>query len=158
MKNVNTSIDTTALCSRILMGFESLEEFASMTKVNKDKLNGKEEFVLDDISSIRKFLNLTDDEVREYFFPDMEPEGKKYVMVNMLAVENVIGRIEQIEDGLIALNMMTSGKIKDVGDTVTNEDFESGFNFIMSQVLDKVTDLRADLTSKYLIEKTRLMQ
>lgn len=158
MKNMNTTIDTTALCSRILKGYESLEDFASRINVKIDRLTGKDDFVLDDISSIRRALNLTDSEVKEFFFPDMEPEGEKYIMINALAVEKVIRQLEQIEDGLTALDMMTSGTIKDVGDTVINEDFESGFNFIMGRILDKVTDLRADLTGKYLIERTRLMQ
>lgn len=158
MKNVNTIIDTTALCSRILKGYESLEDFASKTNVKIDRLTGNDEFVLDDITSIRKELNLTDDEVMKFFFPDMKPEEKQYRMVNALAVERVVRRLEQIEDGLIALDMMTSGKIKDVGDTITNEDFEAGFNFIMSQVMDKLTDLRADLTRDYLLEKQRLKE
>ena len=158
MKNMNTTINSTALCSRILKGYESLQEFASKTNVSIDKLNGKDDFVLDDISSIRKTLNLTDDEVKEFFFPDMDPEEKKYIMINALAVEKVIRRLEQIENGLIALDMMTSGKIKDIGDTICNEDFEAGFNFVMGQILDKVTDLRADLTGKYFHDMAEVEQ
>lgn len=158
MKNANTTFDTTVLCSRILKGYESLEDFADRTNVKIDRLTGKDEFVLDDISSIRKELNLTDDEVMKFFFPDMKPEEKQYSMVNALSVEKTLRRLEYIEDGLIALDMMTSGKIKDIGDTICNEDFESGFNFIMSQILDKVTDLRADLTRDYLLERQKLKE
>ena len=156
MKTNEKTWNTTALQKRILIQYESLNEFAAKMGINVEKLEGKEEFVLADIQSITNEFNLSEKEAMAYFFPEMEPEEPKYAMVNVLAMERIIRKLERIEDGLTALDMMTTGQIREVGDTITNEDFQNAFSFIMNEIMDKVTDLRADLNGKYFKEYDRI--
>lgn len=155
-KNNTTTANTTDLRSRILTCYESVEDFSSRFSISVDKLAGRKEFILEDIIVIRSALNLNDEEVKKYFFPDCQPKEKQSSMIDLLAVRGIIERLEKIEDGLNALDMMTTGKIKDVGDTISNEDFRDAFGFIMAGVMDKVTDLRANLTAGYFQERTRI--
>ena len=157
-KNNTTTANTTDLRSRILTCYESVEDFSSRFSISVDKLAGRKEFILEDIIVIRSALNLNDEEVKKYFFPDCQPKEKQSSMIDLLAVRGIIERLEKIEDGLNALDMMTTGKIRDVGDTISNEDFRDAFGFIMAGVMDKVTDLRADLTAGYFQERTRIGQ
>ncbi len=154
--NNTTTVNTTDLCSRILTCYESVEDFSSRFSISVDKLAGRKEFILEDIIVIRSALNLNDEEVKKYFFPDCQPKEKQSSMIDLLAVRGIIERLEKIEDGLNALDMMTTGKIRDVGDTISNEDFRDAFGFIMAGVMDKVTNLRADLTAEYFQERTRI--
>ena len=155
-KNNTTTANTTDLRSRILTCYESVEDFSSRFSISVDKLAGRKEFILEDIIVIRSALNLNDEEVKKYFFPDCQPKEKQSSMIDLLAVRGIIERLEKIEDGLNALDMMTTGKIRDVGDTISNEDFRDAFGFIMAGVMDKVTDLRANLTAGYFQERTRI--
>lgn len=155
-KNNTATVNTTDLRSRILTCYESVEDFSSRFSISVDKLAGKKEFILEDIIVIRSALNLNDEEVKKYFFPDCQPKEKQSSMIDLLAVRGIIERLEKIEDGLNALDMMTTGKIRDVGDTISNEDFRDAFGFIMAGVMDKVTDLRANLTAGYFQERTRI--
>lgn len=157
-KNNTATANTTDLRSRILTCYESVEDFSSRFSISVDKLAGRKEFILGDIIVIRSALNLNDEEVKKFFFPDCQPKEKQSSMIDLLAVRGIIERLEKIEDGLNALDMMTTGKIKDVGDTISNEDFRDAFGFIMAGVMDKVTDLRADLTAGYFQERTRIGQ
>ncbi len=150
------TIDRTALCERILIQYETLEEFADRTNVNIDRLKGKEEFVLGDIESITSALNLNEREVKAFFFPEMEPEDPKHATINLLAMQGIIRRLEHIEDGLNALDMITTGRILEVGDTISNEDFRDALEFVLHEVSEKVTDLRAELCGKYFGEYLRL--
>lgn len=157
-KNNTATVNTTDLRSRILTCYESVEDFSNRFSISVDKLAGRKEFILEDIIVIRSALNLNDEEVKKYFFPDCQPKEKQSSMIDLLAVRGIIERLEKIEDGLNALDMMTTGKIRDVGDTISNEDFRDAFGFIMAGVMDKVTDLRADLTAGYFQERTRIGQ
>lgn len=157
-KNNTATANTTDLRSRILTCYESVEDFSSRFSISVDKLAGRKEFILEDIIVIRSALNLNDEEVKKYFFPDCQPKEKQSSMIDLLAVRGIIERLKKIEDGLNALDMMTTGKIRDVGDTISNEDFRDAFGFIMAGVMDKVTDLRADLTAGYFQERTRIGQ
>ncbi len=155
-KNNTATVNTTDLRSRILTCYESVEDFSNRFSISVDKLAGRKEFILEDIIVIRSALNLNDEEVKKYFFPDCQPKEKQSSMIDLLAVRGIIERLEKIEDGLNALDMMTTGKIRDVGDTISNEDFRDAFGFIMAGVMDKVTDLRANLTAGYFQERTRI--
>lgn len=155
-KNNTATVNTTDLRSRILTCYESVEDFSRRFSISVDKLAGRKEFILEDIIVIRSALNLNDEEVKKYFFPDCQPKEKQSSMIDLLAVRGIIERLEKIEDGLNALDMMTTGKIRDVGDTISNEDFRDAFGFIMAGVMDKVTDLRANLTAGYFQERTRI--
>lgn len=155
-KNNTATVNTTDLRSRILTCYESVEDFSNRFSISVDKLAGRKEFILEDIIVIRSALNLNDEEVKKYFFPDCQPKEKQSSMIDLLAVRGIIDRLEKIEDGLNALDMMTTGKIRDVGDTISNEDFRDAFGFIMAGVMDKVTNLRADLTAGYFQERTRI--
>lgn len=157
----NTTTNTNglnALRTRILIQYDSMNDFAEKINVKLDKLNGKEEFCLEDIMSIRSALNLKANEVNDFFFSDFEPSERKSTMINVFALESMVRRLDHIESGLIALDMMVNGKIKDVGETISNEDFQDGFSFIMGEVMEKVSDLRADITSKYAQGYTRATQ
>lgn len=154
MKNMNTS-NTNALRARILSQYETLEDFCDRVNVDLDKINGKEEMCLDDIVSIRCALNLTAEEAVTYFFPEMEPEEHNRAMANLLALRGVVERLEGIENGLTALDVMT-GKIKDIGDTVSNESFQGAFGFILDGVRERLTNLRAELTAKYFKESAAI--
>lgn len=150
MKNTNTNTTSgESIRARILGQYASLEDFGNRTGIDMAALTGAKEFVLEDIVKIRIALHLNDDETKRIFFPDMEPEGKKTAMANLLEMQTVIERLENIEKGMIALDLMATGQIKNVGDTVTNEDFQDGFRFIMAGILEQMIDLRADLTGKY---------
>lgn len=155
-KNNTATVNTTDLRSRILTCYESVEDFSNRFSISVDKLAGRKEFILEDIIVIRSALNLNDEEVKKYFFPDCQPKEKQSSMIDLLAVRGIIERLEKIEDGLNALDMMTTGKIRDVGDTISNEDFRDAFGFIMAGVMDKVTNLRANLTAGYFQERTRI--
>ena len=151
MKNPNekNTFDTTALRARILTRYESIEDFSREANVKPEKLEGKEEFVLQDITRIVNALGLDREETRKFFFPDTEPEGKKATMANLLDMQTIIKRLENIEDGIIALDLMATGQIRNIGDTVTNEDFQNGFRFIMEGIMEQLTDLRANLNRQY---------
>lgn len=165
MKTKTTNSTTTAttgitngIHARILHQYGSVEDFAARTNVSLDKLAGNEEFLLEDIIAIRTALNLDEKEVKEYFFPDWEPQEKQYAMIDLLTMQGIISRLEKIEDGLTALGMMTTGRIKDNGSEISEEDFQNAFDFVMDQIMDKLTDLRAELTGKYFLERERIGQ
>ncbi len=152
--NTNTT-DRTNLHNRILRQYTSLEDFADRTGVNLAALTGKDEFILEDIVKTRIALHLADDETKRIFFPDVKSQEAKHTMIDLLALRDIIERLEDIESGLTALNLMETGKIKDVGDTVSPEDFNHAFSFLMVGIMDKLTDLRAELTGKYFLERER---
>ncbi len=152
----NTTEISSKLLARIICQYNSLNEFSAQTGINAAKLEGKEEFTLEDILSVRKTFNLDDKETQAYFFPDYKPAKDKTTMISLITLESIIRRLEHIEDGLNALDLLAKGNILEIGSTITNEDFQGGFNFIMEQVIDQVTELRAQLTGKYFIGRERM--
>ena len=152
--NMNT-ITFDSLRDRI-MTYGSVELFAELVKLNaeelRQQLDGKEEFTLEDIVKIRTELNLNDKETQLYFFPDYQPEetSKSTKLINALDLRSIVKRLENIEDGINALDMLTTGQGMAIGDTITNEDFLDAFSYIMKNVKENVMDLRADLTGKYM--------
>ncbi len=153
MKTNNTTFDT--LRDRITLTYDSLDEFADRIRMKPkkliSKLDGEQEFVQEEIVAIRTELNLSDDEVRLYFFPDYQAaeEPKPAFILRQLDRRNVIERLEHIEDGIDALDLLTNGQGIKIGDTLPTEQFLDSFNFVLSQVKESIVDLRAELTAKY---------
>ena len=156
-KNTNT-IDRTDLSSRILRQYASLEDFADRTGVNLAALTGKKEFVLEDIVKVRLALHLDDDETKRTFFPDMEPKEARHTVMDLLDMRDTIERLEDIESGLTALNLMVTGQVQAVGDTIAPEDFRNAFSFLSDELMDRVMNLRASLTATYFQERGRIGQ
>lgn len=151
--NEKNNTGRTALQKRILLQYETLNDFAARIGISIDKLDEKEEFTLEDILTIRKEFNLNEMEIMEYFFPDYKPTEEKTIMISLITLESIIRGLEHIEDGLNAMDLMFKGNIREVGDTVTNEVFQDAYSFIMDQIYENVMGLRADLTSKYFITR-----
>lgn len=142
MKNTNNTNtnDKTDLSSRILRQYTSLEDFADRTGVPLAALTGKKEFVLEDIIKIRIALHLNDDETKRTFFPDMEPKEARHTVMDLLDMRDTIERLEDIESGLTALDMMVTGQVQAVGDTIAPEDFRNAFSFLSDELMNRVTD------------------
>ena len=157
MKTNNTTFD--GLRDRITFAYGSLDEFADRISMRPEKLisklDGEQEFDQEEIVTIHRALNLSDDEIREFFFPDYQPaeETHSAFMLRQLDRRRVIERLEYLEDGIYALDMLTKGHGIHIGDTITNEDFLAAFTFIMDQVKENITTLRADLTRKYMTKE-----
>ena len=154
--NGTNTTETTALQKRILLQYENLRDFVESTGISYAKLEGKEEFTLEDILLIRKTFNLDADEIKAYFFPDYKPAEEKTTMISLIVLESIIRGLEHIESGLNALDMLAKGNILEIGSTIANEDFQAAFGFIMEQVTEQVTDLRAKLTGKYFSTRNQI--